>query len=117
MNHLLRSTENLADIRNRLNKMKGGLLPIAEKKFETDLTEAVNNAANALEDYTNWIELNLGRMNKVFSIGRDNYIYYLRNIALMTYTPEELLLMEKASGTARFHLMCLNENETQDFPS
>ncbi len=88
--------ENLADIRNRVNKMKDGLLLIADKKFGTDLTNAVSNAANALEDYTNWIELNLSRMNNVFSIGRDNYIYYLRNIALMTYTPEELLLMGKS---------------------
>jgi uncharacterized protein (DUF885 family) len=88
--------ENLADIRNRLNKMKDGLLLIADKKFETDLTDAVKSAANALEDYTNWIELNLSRKNNAFSIGRDNYIYYLRNIALMTYTPEELLLMGKS---------------------
>lgn len=85
--------ENLADIRNRLNKMKNGLLLIADIKFEDDLTNSVNKAADALEGYKEWIELNLSRMNKVFSIGRENYIYYLRNIALMTYTPEELLLM------------------------
>jgi len=76
--------------------MKEGLLLIADKKFENELTEAVNKAADALEDYKNWIELNLSKMNKVFSIGRENYIYYLRNIALMTYTPEELLLMGKS---------------------
>jgi uncharacterized protein (DUF885 family) len=88
--------ENLSDIRNRLNKMKEGLLLIADKKFENELTEAVNKAADALEDYKNWIELNLSKMNKVFSIGRENYLYYLRNIALMTSTPEELLLMGKS---------------------
>lgn len=88
--------ENLSDIRNRLNKMKEGLMLIADKKFENELTEAVNKAADALEDYKNWIELDLSKMNKVFSIGRENYIYYLRNIALMTYIPEELLLMGKS---------------------
>jgi uncharacterized protein (DUF885 family) len=88
--------ENLSDVRNRLNKMKEGLLLIADKKFENELTEAVNKAADALEDYKNWIELNLSKMNKVFSIGRENYLYYLRNIALMTYTPEELLLIGKS---------------------
>jgi len=88
--------ENLSDIRHRLNKMKDGLLLIADKKFENDLINAVNNAADALENYKEWIELNLSRMNKVFSIGRENYIYYLKNIALMTYSPEELLLMGKS---------------------
>lgn len=87
--------ENLSDIRNSLSKMKDGLLLIADKKYENELTEAVNKAADVLEDYKDWIELNLSRMNKVFNIGRENYIYYLRNIALMTYTPEELLLMGK----------------------
>lgn len=32
-------------------------------------------------------------MNASFVIGRENYLYFLRNIALMPYTPEELLLM------------------------
>ena len=88
--------ENLSDIRERLSKTKDGLLLITDKKFENDLTNAVNNAADALEEYKKWIELNLGEMNKIFSIGRENYIYYLRNIALMTYSPEELLLMGKS---------------------
>jgi len=36
------------------------------------------------------------RMSKDFSVGRENYVYFLRNIALMTYSPEELLLMGKS---------------------
>jgi uncharacterized protein (DUF885 family) len=87
--------ENLSDIKNRLYKMRDGLLLISDKKFENDLNNAVENAAAALEDYVKWIEINKPKMNKSFSVGRDNYVYFLRNIALMTYTPEELLLMGK----------------------
>jgi uncharacterized protein (DUF885 family) len=88
--------ENLSDIRDRLYKMKNGLLMISDEKFQNELTSAVNKAADALEGYKEWIEQNLSRMNKVFSIGRENYFYFLRNIALMTYTPEELLLLGKS---------------------
>ncbi|MGB5289530.1 MAG: DUF885 family protein [Ignavibacteriaceae bacterium] len=88
--------ENLSDIRNRLNKMRDGLLQITDKRYEAELTESVNAAANALKEFKNWIELNRLKMNKSFSIGRENYIYFLRNIALMTYSPEELLQMGKS---------------------
>lgn len=87
--------ETLSDIRNRLNKMKNGLMLITDKKYESDLTESVNAAADALEDFKNWIEQNKLKMGKSFSVGRDNYVYFLRNIALMTYSPEELLQMGK----------------------
>lgn len=87
--------ENLSDIKNRLYKMRDGLLLISDKKFEDELNTAVEDAATSLEDYKNWIEINKPKMNKSFSVGRDNYIYFLRNIALMTYTPEELLQMGK----------------------
>jgi len=87
--------ENLSDIKNRLYKMRDGLLLISDKKFEAELNTAVEDAATSLEDYKNWIEINKPKMNKSFSVGRDNYIYFLRNIALMTYTPEELLQMGK----------------------
>ena len=87
--------ENLSDIKNRLYKMRDGLLLISDNKFENELNNAIESAVASLEDYENWIEINKPQMNKSFSVGRENYIYFLRNIALMTYTPEELLLMGK----------------------
>jgi hypothetical protein len=88
--------DNLSDIRNRLYRMRDGLLLIADAIFEVELTEAVEKAAIALEDFKGWIELNKSNMDKSFSVGRDNYIYFLRNIALMPYSPGELLLMGEA---------------------
>jgi len=88
--------ENLLSIRNRLYNMRDGLLLIIDKKYESSLNEAVEMAATALEEYKEWIEVKKSKMNKSSSIGRDNYIYFLRNVALMTYTPEELLLMGEA---------------------
>jgi uncharacterized protein (DUF885 family) len=85
--------ENLVDIRNRLYRMREGLLLIIDKKFEQNLTEAVMNAAKTLEDYKSWIEIKIPNMTKSFSIGRQNYVYFLKNIAFIPYTPEELLLM------------------------
>jgi hypothetical protein len=85
--------DNLSNIRDRLVKMRDGLLLITDNKFENRLNEAVEEAATALEDYKTWIEINKSIMNTSFNIGRENYVYFLRNVALMPYTPEELLLM------------------------
>ncbi len=87
--------ENLSGIRKKLYKMRDGLLLISDKKFEEELNATVEMAAASLENYKEWLDLNISGMSKSFSIGRENYVYFLRNIALMTYTPEELLIMGK----------------------
>lgn len=87
--------ENLSEIRSRLYKMRDGLLLISDKKFEDELNKAVEQAATSMENYKEWIEQKKPGMNNSFSMGRENYVYFLRNIALLTYSPEELLLMGK----------------------
>ncbi len=88
--------ENLTEIRARLYKMRDGLLLISDRNFEDELNKAVEQAAKSLENYKEWIEQNISRMSKDFSVGRENYVYFLRNIALMTNSPEELLLLGKS---------------------
>lgn len=88
--------ENLSEIRARLYKMRDGLLLISDRNFEDELNKAVEQAAKSLENYKEWIEQNISRMSKDFSVGRENYVYFLRNIALMTNSPEELLLLGKS---------------------
>ncbi|MBT8377661.1 MAG: DUF885 domain-containing protein, partial [Ignavibacteria bacterium] len=85
--------DNLSDISNRLYKMLDGLFLITESQFNDTLIAAVENAVISLEDYKKWIKDNLQSMTKSFNVGRENYVYFLRNIALMPYLPEELLLM------------------------
>ena len=88
--------ENLSEITARLYKMRDGLLLISGRNFEDELNKAVEQASTSLENYKEWIEQNKSRMSKSFSVGRENYVYFLRNIALMTYSPEELLQMGKS---------------------
>ena len=72
---------SLTDIRARLAKT-----PVnAPEKIET--------AAAALEDYRAWLTASLPQLPTKTAIGRENYIFFLRNIALMPFTPEELLSM------------------------
>ncbi|MFQ6113464.1 MAG: DUF885 domain-containing protein [bacterium] len=86
---------NLRDVRNRLNKSSNALKKLMNKSFHSDLDKAVQKAADALENYAKWIEGNKPNMSNEFSVGREGYEYFLKKIALMPYTPEELLFMGK----------------------
>ena len=46
------------------------------------------------------------------AIGRENYIYFLRNVALLPYTPEQLLAMSQQewSRTVAFEAYQKNRN-------
>ena len=72
---------SLSDIRPRL-----ALTPVAAP-------EKLEQATKALEDYRDWLTANLPRMDTKTAIGRDHYIHFLRNIAILPYTPERLLDM------------------------
>jgi uncharacterized protein (DUF885 family) len=49
----------------------------------------------ALTAYRTWLEAKLPAARKDTAIGRDNYIYFLRNVALLPYTPEQLQAMSQ----------------------
>ena len=108
--------ENLLSIRDRLYNMLDGLLLIIDKKYEGSLNEAVEKAAMALEEYKEWIEVNKSKMSKSFSIGRDNYVYFLQNVALMTYTPEELLLMGETEWNRSVSFDVFERERNTDLP-
>jgi hypothetical protein len=59
------------------------------------LQTAAMQAAAALEDFSRWLKLHLPSMTQQSAIGRTNYIYFLRNVALLPYTPEQMLAVAR----------------------
>lgn len=51
----------------------------------------VDEAVQSLNNYMNWLLERREKMGTKFNVGRKNYEYFLRNIALVPYTPEEIL--------------------------
>ncbi|NIR51257.1 DUF885 domain-containing protein [candidate division KSB1 bacterium] len=84
---------NLQDVRQKMMACQDALKDLMKESFHSDLEDATQKAAKALENYATWIEARKSDMSNDFSVGRDGYVYFLKNIALMPYTPEELLLM------------------------
>ncbi|RKY98797.1 MAG: DUF885 domain-containing protein, partial [Ignavibacteriae bacterium] len=85
----------LEDINSRLYKMRDALNELFPVDLNAQLNSAVELAIMALEDYKKWLEEEKPYMQTSFNVGREGYEYFLKNIALIPYSPEELLIMGK----------------------
>ena len=48
-------------------------------------------AIGALEGYRGWLKQRLPGMSDNVAVGRDNYVFFLKHVALIPYTPEQLV--------------------------
>ncbi|HZD50680.1 MAG TPA: DUF885 family protein [Silvibacterium sp.] len=83
----------LDHVSERTQEMETALGPELTEANRKALAGAVPAAVTALTQYRAWLETKLPDARKDTAIGRENYIYFLRNVALLPYTPEQLLEM------------------------
>jgi hypothetical protein len=89
----LAAIEKLADVRTRLTKVTDELSPLLSGVSAAALHEANGDAIAALESLHDWLNTNLDEMKEKTAVGREAYIYFLKHVALMPFTPEQLLVM------------------------
>ena len=56
---------------------------------------ALAAASKALVDYREWLKQNLPNMRQDFALGDKAYGFFLHQVALLPYTPEQLLAMAR----------------------
>jgi len=83
--------DQLQDIRPRLAKSVTALKPSLDKSAWSDLDSASEKAISALESYRDWLKQELPSMPPDTAVGREAYIFFLKNVALEPFTPEQLL--------------------------
>src|SRR5438309_2331116 len=82
----------LEGVRERLRKMATSLRPVTTLG-EKELTGATNRAADALERFRAILQDRLPSSPNETALGRDAYIFFLKNVALYPYSPEQILAM------------------------
>jgi uncharacterized protein (DUF885 family) len=80
----------LENIRPRLREMATALLRSTTLE-EQELNAATERAAETLEKFRQQLQEKLPSLPKETALGRDAYIFFLTNVALIPYSPEELL--------------------------
>ncbi len=81
----------LNDIRPRLLTVARELKPLLAAGAAARLDPAVERATAALESYSAWLEKQLPQLPEKTAIGREQYVWFLKNVALLPYTPEQML--------------------------
>jgi hypothetical protein len=89
----LAALEKLAGIRSRLTKVATELRPLLDDVSPEEFNESINEAISALETLHDWLNTRLVEMIEATAVGREAYIFFLKHVALMPFTPEQLLVM------------------------
>src|SRR5205809_5762412 len=79
----------LENIRPRLHQMATALLTSTTLK-EQELNGATDRAAEALEKFRQQLQEKLPSLPKKTALGRDAYVFFLTNVTLIPYSPQEL---------------------------
>lgn len=85
--------EDLTGIGPRLRASMAALAPLLAPDARARVAQATGTAVAALDSFRTWLEVRLPALPDRRPVGRDGYVFFLRNVALMPFTPEELLLM------------------------
>jgi uncharacterized protein DUF885 len=101
--------------RERLHKMAAALRSSTTLK-EKELNGAADRAADALEHFRARLQERLPSLPKETELGRDAYIFFLKNVALLPYSPEELLAMGRQEWNRAVAFESYEKERNRDLP-
>ena len=79
------------DIGERIDMSTGALEKHIPSSLHGALSNASQKAGKAAEEFRNWLDLKVNSMETRTAVGRDVFIWFLRNVAVMSEAPEELI--------------------------
>jgi len=107
--------QNLEGIRDRLRKMASSLIASTTLNPEK-LNSACERAADALEKFQQQLKEKLPKLAQQTALGRDAYVWFLRNVTLMPFMPEELLAMGRQEWNRAVAFEAFEKNRNKDVP-
>ena len=107
--------QNLDGIRERLRKMLSSLVTSTTLTADK-LNSASERAADALEKFQQQLKEKLPKLPQQTALGRDAYVWFLRNVALMPFTPEDLLAMGRQEWNRAVAFETFEGNRNKDVP-
>jgi len=105
----------LENIRPHLRQMATGLLKSTTLK-EQELNSAIDRAADALDRFREKLREMLPSLPNETALGSDAYVFFLKNVALIPYSPEELLAMGKQEWNRAVAFEAFEKNRNKNVP-
>jgi hypothetical protein len=108
--------EILQDLRPRLTKVAQEIQPLLAQVSAEQIIAASEEAILALESFRDWLEERLPQMAPDAAVGRENYSYFLKNVALMPFTPEQLTAMGRQEWERSIAFEAFAKERTKGVP-
>ena len=105
----------LDGVRARLDKMAAALRSSTTLK-EQELNGATGRAADTLEHFRARLQEQLPSLPAQTALDRDAYIFFLKNVALLSYSPEELLAMGRQEWNRAVAFESYEKERNRDVP-
>ena len=99
----------LKDMRARWGAVVSELKPALDARSAAALDAPAERALLAFETFEAWLKERAPGMPKTVHLGRAAYLSYLRDIALLPYSPEELLAMGRQHADEHGALVALEQ--------
>ncbi len=108
--------KSLRDIDAHLRKLQTEVTPMLAAGDSAAFRSATEKAIVALESYRDWLEKHLPSMPDPTAVGRANYEFFLSQVALLPYTPEEMLRIARQEWERAVAFEQLEKQRNQGLP-
>jgi uncharacterized protein (DUF885 family) len=108
--------DSLANIRTELDQVVTTLAP-ETTIGASEWRASAERATISLEAYRAWLRNAMPALPPQSAIGRENYTWFLRNVALMPYTPEELVAQAEQEWRRAVAFEGIETNRNRKVPS
>jgi Bacterial protein of unknown function (DUF885) len=108
--------DQLSDARVRLRASVRSLKPLLDPHSQKQIDAAADSAAQALEAYRQWLSGRLQSMSLNSAIGEAGYVYFLKKVALLPYSPQQLLAIGQTEWARAVSLQTYEEHRNLNAP-
>jgi uncharacterized protein (DUF885 family) len=108
--------DTMADIETRLATFAKELDPVLPAAHRGRLATPAAAASRAFADYRAWLQGRMAGLPANTAVGREPYIAFLRDVALVPFTPEELLAMGRQEWERAVAFEALEQQRNRALP-
>jgi hypothetical protein len=106
----------LDDVEERLLALQSALQSEFPPELGERLKKSIKRAATALQAYSKWLSSDLDSMRTAFALGPYAYQWFLSHVALMPFTPDELLAQGRQAWSRSVALDVVEKNRNSKLP-
>lgn len=107
--------ESLSDIRAQLRTMAASIQPVTTRQ-PVEVIDSANRAAQSLEEFRRWLGEILPNCPQDIAIGREAYNFFVHRVALVPYTPEEMLAIGRLETARSEAFLAYEHDRDKDAP-